>query len=187
MPMSSKTVPGPTEQNITFVKLAINETWLIMATTGQGKYHSSSFGRTSLLECLREEVQKLCDGEESSAQAVVTGRSEYCDPMAEVEQVDQDGTSTSPSKTRGRGQKRTRYYQNHASKKVVTLNMPAQCPEENANCTEVRKIRLYIEDRQQIWLDLEDVEWAVRYLYIQNLLKGVPLIPEGSTGPDTVS
>ena len=73
------------------------------------------------MDFLREEVQKLCDGEESSAQAVVTEKSEDYDPVAEVEQVDQDGTSTSPSKTRGRGQKRTRYYQNHACKKVVTL------------------------------------------------------------------
>ena len=57
-------------------------------------------GSTSLLGGLREEIQKLCDGEEPSAQPVVTGGSEYYDPMAEVEQVDQGGTSPSPSKTR---------------------------------------------------------------------------------------
>ena len=61
--------------------------------------------------------------------------------------------------------------------------MPAQCPEENPNCTEVRKIRLYIEDRQQIWLDLEDVVWAVRYLYIQNLLNGGPADSRGFDWP----
>ena len=61
--------------------------------------------------------------------------------------------------------------------------MPARCPEDAPNCTEVRNIRLYIEDRVQVWLDLTDVEWAVRFLYVQNLLKGVPLIPEDSTGP----
>ena len=61
--------------------------------------------------------------------------------------------------------------------------MPARCPEVAPNYTEVRKIRLYIEDRVQVWLDLADVEWAVRFLYVHNLLKGVLLIPEDSTGP----
>ena len=101
--------------------------------------------------------------------------------MAEVEQVDEDVQKN--AKTRGRGQKRTRYYKNLVTKKVVSLDMPVRCREEDPNCTEVRKIRVYIEDRKQIWLDLADAEWAARYPYVQNLLKGVPLIPEDSTGP----
>ena len=66
LPLTSKTVTGPEQENITFVKMAVSETWLIMATTGQSKHTASSFGRTSLLEGLRMEIQKLCDGEESS-------------------------------------------------------------------------------------------------------------------------
>ena len=127
------------------------------------------------------EIQKLCDGEESSPSPAKSKEGEDYDPMAEVEQVDQDVQNT--PKTRGRRQMRTRYHRNHVSKQVVTLSMPARCPEEAPNCTEVRKIRLYIEDQVQVWLDLADVEWAVRFLYVQNLLKGVPLIPEDSTGP----
>ena len=63
------------------------------------------------------------------------------------------------------------------------MSMPVRCPEEDPNCKEVRNIRLYIEDRVQIWLDLADVDWAVRFLYVQNLLKGVALIHEDSPGP----
>ena len=48
--------------------------------------------------------------------------------MEEVEQVDEDVYT--PSKTRGRGQKRARYYNGHVIKKVVPLNMLARCPEE---------------------------------------------------------
>ena len=179
--MTSKTVTGPDQKNITFVKMAVSETWLIMATTGQAKHTASSFGRTSLLEDLRLEIQKLCDGEESSYSPAKSKESEDYDPMAEVDQDDQHPQNT--TKTRGRGQKRARYYKNHVSKQVVTLSMPARCPEEDPNCTKVRNIRLYIEDRVQVWLDLADVEWAVKFLYVQNLLKGVPLIPEDSTGP----
>ena len=43
-------------------------------------------------------------------------------------------------------------------------------------------IKVYVEDRKQIWIALADVEWAVRYLYIQKRLNGVPLIPDDSTG-----
>ena len=180
-PLTSKTITGPEQEESTFVKMAVSETWLIMTTTGQAKCTGSSFGRTSLLEDLRMELQKLCDGEESSVSPAKSKESEDWDPMAEVEQVDQDVQNT--TKTRSRGQKRTRYYKNHVSKQVVTLSMPARCPKEAPNCTEVRNIRLFIEDRVQVWLDLADVEWALRYLYVPNLLKGVPLIPEDSIGP----
>ena len=44
-------------------------------------------------------------------------------------------------------------------------------------------IEVYVEDRGEIWIALADVEWAVRYLYIQKRLNGVPLIPDDSTGP----
>ena len=65
MPLTSKTIHWEEEQeNITFVKMASSETWLVMATTGYTKH--ASLGRTSLLEDLRLEIQKLCDGEESS-------------------------------------------------------------------------------------------------------------------------
>ena len=45
-------------EKMTFVKLAVSELWLIASTTGQTKYAGSSFGRTSLLDVLRDEIQK---------------------------------------------------------------------------------------------------------------------------------
>lgn len=179
LPLNSKTVEVSDKENITFVKLSVAEPWLIMATTGASKHTASSFGRTSLLEDLRINIQKMCNGAESSASAVP--ESEDYDPMAEVEEV--EAPAQVGPKTVGRGQKRTRYYKNHAMKQIVTLDMPVRCPEEDPKCKEVRTIKLYIEDRVQIWLDIADVEWAVQYLYVQNLLKGVPLVPEDSTGP----
>ena len=34
-----------------------------------------------------------------------------------------------------------------------------------------------------IWLHIDDVEWAIKYFYVQNHLKGVPLVADDSTGP----
>ena len=184
LPMTSKTVEGPNRQNVTFIKLATSEAWLIAAVTGSSKSSSSSFGRTSLLQELRDQISKMCDGEEvapSSVVAAVPQGDDY-DPMEEVELTDAPA-QRSPSKAYGQGNKRTRYYKNLVVGKIVPLDMPVRCPEEDPQCTELRTIRVYVENRIQLWLDLADVEWAVRYLYVQNLLKGVPLIPDESTGP----
>ena len=61
--------------------------------------------------------------------------------------------------------------------------MPERCPEQDPLCQEVRKIKLFIEDRKQLWLHLNDMDWAVRYLYVQNMLKGVPMVSGDSAGP----
>ena len=192
LPMISKTVKVPgtaakgtaakdkEDDKMTFVKLAVSELWLIASTTGQTKYAGSSFGRTSLLDVLREEIQKHCDHPGSVSDPDPAEGDDY-DPMMEVEGDKENPPSA--SKTKGRGQKRPRYYKNHASKTIVTVDMPVRCPEEDPTGTERRKIKIYVEDRKQIWLDITDVDWAVGYLYVQNHLKGVPLIADDSTGP----
>ena len=167
-------------QKSTFVKLATSELWLIQSTTGQAKYAGSSFGRTSLLDVLREEMQKHCDHPGSVDEPGPEAGDDY-DPMMEVEGDKEDPPSASKSKSRG--QKRCRYYTNPGAKTIVTLDMPERCPEEDPTGTERRKIKIYVEDRKQIWLDITDVDLAVGYLYVQNHLKGVPLIADDSTGP----
>ena len=132
-----------------------------------------------MLNELRSSVEKFCDGElalQGGAQEADVQGDDY-DPMAEVV------SSPVNTKVPGNGNKRTRYYKNHCKKTCVTLQMPERCPEQDPKCTELRTIRLFIEDRKQIWLHLDDVEWAVKYLYAQNVLKGVPLVPADSAGP----
>ena len=48
----------------------------------------------------------------------------------------------------------------------------------------MRSITLYVKDRTQISLDIEDDAWAVEYMYEQNVLKGVAAVPPEDTGPD---
>ena len=38
-------------------------------------------------------------------------------------------------------------------------------------------------DRRAIWLSIDDVEWAVKYLFTQNTLEGVPLVYNEDAGP----
>ena len=82
--MDTKTVAGPSGENITVVKLAFTERWLQEATTGHSKHSGKAFGRMSLLEDLRVMIQQVCDGEEHNASSAVAETADY-DPMAEVE------------------------------------------------------------------------------------------------------
>ena len=185
-PLISKTVRSKDgSEEATFVKLAFTDAWLIGVTTGQTKYSQSSFGRTAFFTDLRNHVEKLCDGEqppESPDGQEVDVKGEDYDPMAEIDQS--GGTAPGGTKVTGvQGVERTRYYKNHCKNTVVTVSMPVRCPEEDPKCTDLRKIKLFIEDRKQIWLHLDDPPWAVQYLYVQNMLKGVPLVSPDSAGP----
>ena len=74
------------------------------------------------------------------------------------------GSDTSPSKTKGQGAKRTRYYKNLAIGKVVHVNMLASEHAPGQISPEVHQIRVYIADRKTIWLHNADVERVVRML-----------------------
>ena len=66
---------------------------------------------------------------------------------------------------------------------MVSVTAPAVSPEEDPRSTSTRTIQLYVVDRKQVWLDLDDVEWALRFLYMQYMLKGVPVVSPDDTGP----
>ena len=66
---------------------------------------------------------------------------------------------------------RARYYENRARNQIVTVSMPEVCPEEDRHCKVKRNVKLHITDRRTIWLSIDDVEWMVRYLFVQNPLK----------------
>ena len=92
------------------------------------------------------------------------------------------------TRTRGRGvggdpSKRTRYQQNKAKNRLVTVTAPAVSPEEDPRSTSTRTIQLYVVDRKQVWLHIDDVEWALRFLHMQFVLKGVPVVSPDDAGP----
>jgi hypothetical protein len=165
IPVRSRTEADENGTDVAFVKLSTNEHWL------QASTRIGFRGSTSLLQHLHDKIKNLCDGTES-----VHVPGEY-DPMNEVGQDDADKKAISPM-VRRTGGKRTRYYRNHGSKTVVTVDMPIRCPEEDAACTDMRTVTLYIKDRKSIWVALSDVDWAIKYLFVQNYLKGVPLISD---------
>ena len=184
-PVTSKQITSASGESITFVKVATTENWLLMVTTGGCRYASSSFGRTSLLDTLRTEVSKHCDGSADYSECgAEPGQDDGdYDPMAEVEADSAVAEGDDTKMVKQRGVKRTRYYTTHRKNTVVRFDMPVRCPEEDPRCTEMRNIRMYVADRKQLWLDIHDVDWCAKFLYIQNHLRGVPLVADDSAGP----
>ena len=77
---------------------------------------------------------------------------------------------------------KARYYENHAKKRILDLDLPRQPPEVVKDCKEKRSLQFWCVDRKQVWSRLGDVEAAVKYMYIQNLFTGVPLVSPASVG-----
>ena len=178
LPMQSKTVrehAGSAER--TFVKISCNETWLCKAVSGDSRWRNVGCARQSLIERLKDLVLKAANGELESASS---------DHLSDAIPDPMDGIVESPSRVdeehRVCGWKRRRY--RGAQKQIFKVRMQERPEEEvGEDHQEQRVISLYVDDRVTIWLALEDVEWAVRYLYVQHVLKGVPLVSEDSTGP----
>ena len=183
MPLTTKRVTDSKGVK-TFVKMLASEPWLIGAVTGQ-KAHGM-LCRTTLLTTLHSFVEQACNGELDTRAAEEEGGNEQkleYDPMEEIEVDDDDNP-----RSRGVGyidpnSKRARYQKNKAKNRLLTVTVPAVAPEQDPMSTSTRTIKLYVVDRKQVWLDLDDVEWALRVLYMQFVLKGVPVVSPDDAGP----
>ena len=173
MPMQSRKVA---DKGL-FVKMACNEKWLSAATTGTKYPRQNHYGRHSLLDVLRVHVQEACDGRAALKETVEAG-DEY-DPMNEVDCP--QGDVNADRDRHGGGAKRAR--KNIAKHRFLEMEMAMHPPEIVRNSDAKKSVVLFIVDRKQIWLRLSDVPWAVKYLYIQSLMKGVPMVADDSHGP----
>ena len=112
LPMTTRQVDHGGKTTI-FVKMSVNEPWLLQSTVGPKGPTKASFGRTTLLDQLREVLERACndDGAEdiSCVGDAEDAVGDEVDPMQELEINDSEGGRSS---TCGRGAKRKRYYKN---------------------------------------------------------------------------
>ena len=173
MPMQSRKVA---DKGL-FVKICRREPWLGTATTGQKYPKNNIYGQHCLLDVLRHHVQEACDG-----RVALKGADEQKDEHDPMDDVDcpQDYANGDGDR-HGGGAKRAR--KNSAKHRFLELDLAMHPPEIVRNSDAKKSILLFIVDRKQIWLRLSDVPWAVKYLYIQSLMKGVPMVADDSHGP----
>ena len=81
--------------------------------------------------------------------------------------------------------RRMRLCRNQARGRILKCEMPKKCPEAFPCSAEKRIVTVYVHDKRTVWLLLQDVNWAIQYMYCQNVLKGVAQVPGDSAGPAT--
>ena len=165
-----------------FVHLSSSDAWLPLMITGQRQWSQGGMGRTTLLSELKHHVERFCNGDGPPDDAGDHGGGD--DPMLDLQgggepcaPVRRVGTSRTGNKDRNR------WYGNRARNQIVAVNMPIKCPEDDPHCTEYRRVSLHIKDRRQIWLSIDDIEWAVQYLFVQHQLRGVGAVADDDKGP----
>ena len=178
-PVVSKSVEGSDRKQHIFVKMASSEAWLLQATCGKGNRSGVGFARTSLLCLLRAHILRLSDGTDAIDAAPIAEAGSY-GPMDEINRA-QTTNVTAVLQADKHG--RTRYYKNPARNCIVTVNVLSRPHETDPTCTQMRAITLFIVDRKTVWLSPNDVSWAVRYLFDQHKLKGVPVVNDDDEGP----
>ena len=162
MPLTTRQLIVRNEKK-TFVKIEAGETWLKLAVTGQRRHGMIS--RIPLWTTLHQIAGKAWKGELDTLAVEEEVGDEYDTPQ-KIEEVSDDGTHP---RSRGEGDSFS-----EAKNSFVTLSVPAVSPEEDPMSTSTRTIELYLVDnkvRNQLWLDLDDLEWAVRFMYMQIVLK----------------
>ena len=157
------------------VKMMAGETWLRVAVSGQKRHGNIS--RNTLWTTLHQIAGKAWKGELDTLAVEEEVGDEYDTPQ-KIEEVSDDGTHP---RSRGEGDSFS-----EAKNSFVTLSVPAVSPEEDSMSTSTRTLELYLVDnrvRNQLWLDLDDLEWAVRFMYMQfafhdSGLLCTPVIPQ---------
>ena len=179
MPMTTQAVSEGNNQKV-FCKLTLRDPWLKKAIFGN-KHRVSACGLRLFVD-LHKIVTHIWNGWPVCAAAAVTEAAAVTDdPTNDVAGGDDDGR---PEKRRRRSiwvERRTRA--NPCKGKVFKCNCSSLCPEAYPGNKETRCISLLILDHQTVWLSIDDVDWAIKYLYAQYMLKNVAVVLPSDTGP----
>ena len=180
MPMTTQAVVSEGKNQKVFCKLALREPWVKKAIFGNKPRVNACHLR--LFVDLHKIVTHIWNGWPVCAAAAVTEAAAVTDdPTNDVAGGDDDGR---PEKRRRRSiwvERRTRA--NPCKGKVFKCNCSSLCPEAYPGNKETRCISLLILDHQTVWLSIDDVDWAVKYLYAQFQLMGVPVVEPEDPGP----
>ena len=137
-----------------FLKVTKQEDWLYAAAFGEGWRLLPDRTQNSVVDEFRNQLKQYSDGD------VLLPADNDTEDMDPMDAIGCDTSSdASPSKTKGQGMSRMRYYRNLALGKVVHVNMPV-----SETSPEVHQIRVYCANRKTIWIHKADVEWVVRML-----------------------
>ena len=77
-----------------------------------------------------------------------------------------DATLKNP-KQKNKTWQRKSYHKRIIPFEAQPVRMPVFPPGANAGVDSYRTVKLYILDKQQVWLHRDDLEWALRYMFLE--------------------
>ena len=165
--VKSKTIEGSDEKQHIFVGMGKNKRWLLASKCGPNcGRRGSAFPRSSLVDTLRDCMIRKANGiDDIGEDAAVAAVDDDCDPVDEIGSAPKRGPNAIGLDTDRQG--RARYSWNRLTNCIATVNVASRCPEIDPTCTQMRPVKLYINDRRTVWLSIDDVPWAIRYLHDQ--------------------
>ena len=182
MAMTTQAVSEGENQKV-FCKMSINQQWLCKAIIGtKTRTIDVATCRLNLLQDLHALVTHTWKGRSSDGPAAAVAEADAAndDSMNEIVGGD-DGGPADAKRRRGLvSQRRSRA--NPCKGKIFTFDLPSFCPGAFPNNKETRCISLLILDHQTIWLSIDDVDWAVKYLYAQYMVKMDEVLPADHPG-----
>ena len=176
----------------TFVKIDITEAWFCKAVTGKTTAKHTSIKRASLLSNLLKQyiapALDVCpdqdeDNDQEEVVAAPVNDDIDDDPMNEIDTVVAKPVVT--GQRMGKLPKKFCRSRKPGTGRILKIEMPKKCPDAFPDCAEKCIVTVFVHDKRTVWLHIDDVNWAIQYMYAQNVLKGVAHVPSDSVGPAT--
>ena len=161
-----------------YIKLTTREVWIRGAILGLAKDKKDRALQTGIIDELRQlsnEIYTLGSGETSALESGETSpANDKPDPMEEM----------MPFGPLGKKEKRNSKKELQFEPHVHILTMPDWPPEAVAGPVTTKKVRIFVEAFNMLWVHQDDIDWMLRYIYIQQQLKGVDAVASEDEGPD---
>ena len=154
----------------TFLRVSHKERWLVAGVSGYRQCKGGLSRRTSLIDELKQELVNQCGIRPTTpagSNEAVTASRDTIEDMYDDEGRFLNDRPRSLVGVRGGVTMRKRYSTNYCKGRVIKIAMSATAPKKDPHPPDRRMVSIFCEDRNQLWLNADDVDWAMRYIHDQ--------------------
>ena len=165
-----------------FVLIRTREPWLTQAVTGIAYRGEMCEGvLTELRKQISSEEHRLRTGA-PPATSPGDNENEANDPMDDME-VEDDASDQKGRKVRSNCRQRRFPFEKQAFT-VFVREVHPEITRGGVDDTKKRPVVVYLAGKKQVWIHIDDLDWLVQSLWIQQKVRRVAVDASGDEGPD---
>ena len=158
-----------------YIRVKSRESWLgpaCMSVCNRGSMH---LGVVRELQNRVMDIEKRIRNGDSPLEDTAAPETDPMDDLGDFDEMEPQNN------TKKGGKKRNSFVS-----QVVRITMPDWPPEAltGGEAPNPRAVSVFVEGTGVLWIHSDDLEWLIRFLVIQQQLKGVPVVAEDDEGPD---